>query len=83
VHGSVGSLDFHYDKEPRCGAGCSEALHSAVHNCSEAVNFCEGHAYLGDAARCVSGSVACVSPCATAHPLLYNHTHWYIRYLYS
>jgi hypothetical protein len=36
LHGSVGSLDFHHDKRPRCGEGCSEPQFAAVGNCSTA-----------------------------------------------
>ena len=48
LHGSVGSLDFHHDKQPNCGEGCSEPQFSAVGNCSikpggNAEDFCTGH----------------------------------------
>jgi hypothetical protein len=48
LHGSVGSLDFHHDKQPKCGEGCSEPQFAAVGNCStapggNAENFCKGH----------------------------------------
>lgn len=48
LHGSLGSLDFHYDKQPKCGEGCSEPQFSAVGNCSvapggNAEDFCKGH----------------------------------------
>ena len=40
-HGTAESLDFHYDKEPRCGGNCSQPQHSAVYNCTaEKVDIC-------------------------------------------
>ena len=43
LHGTPGSLDFHYDKQPNCGANCSVPQHDAVFNCTEhSVNHCAG-----------------------------------------
>ena len=58
LHGSAGSLDFHFDKAPRCGEGCSEPLFDAVAKCTlasgDAVNICRGRA----PSRC-SNCMAC------------------------
>eukprot|EP00040_Diaphanoeca_grandis_P019191 m.101165 g.101165 ORF g.101165 m.101165 type:complete len:589 (-) comp27310_c0_seq1:204-1970(-) len=57
LHGSVGSLDFHHDKQPNCGENCSEPQFAAVGTCSMKNNnikdYCTGHAPT-DMANCVA-----------------------------
>lgn len=52
-HGSKGNLDFHFDKQPKCGANCTEPQHDAVFDCTlHSHNYCEGHASNPSVSRC-------------------------------